>query len=182
MRRRTIHVDLPEACNLVSRFPGGQETERGIALDLSFECKLCPGKETHGNARLTGICEAARDGIGELCRNQFVTDLRWPGRYIVKTVVTHRTPPVCAQPRRRPSALWIAAKQHDLLMSTATAILPKSNAALPCATARGYLCSEPPITNERRKSDEQRNANLHAGCATGTGRARVVEGIRAAHS
>jgi hypothetical protein len=30
-----------------------------------------------------------------LCRYQFVADLGGPGRNIVKTVVTHRTPPVC---------------------------------------------------------------------------------------
>src|SRR5262249_55130522 len=116
MRCWTVHVDLPKAGNLVRRFPGRQETERGVAFDLFFECKLGPRKQTYGNARLTWICEAARDGIGELCRDQFVTDLRRSGRYVVETVVTHRTPPVCAQPRRRPSALRIAAKQHDLLM------------------------------------------------------------------
>jgi hypothetical protein len=126
----------------VGRFPGGQETERGIAFDFFFECKFGPWQQTDSHARLGRIRKAPRYRIGKLGRDQPVPDSCGSGRYVVKTVVTHRTPPVCAQPRRRPSAPWIAANHHDQLMSLATAILPNSTrAALPRATVTGYLCS-----------------------------------------
>ena len=45
---------------------GGQETERSIALDFLFECELSSWQQAHGYARLSGITEAARDGIWKL--------------------------------------------------------------------------------------------------------------------
>jgi hypothetical protein len=91
--RPVIEVDLAEASHLVRQFPGGQEPERSVAFDLFFECKFRPRQQTDSYARLTGIAEAARNGIGKLCRYKLVTDLGDSGRNGMKTVVTHRTTP-----------------------------------------------------------------------------------------
>src|SRR5262245_32634148 len=66
IRRRLSEVGLSEASHFVRCFPGGQETERSIALDFFFECQLSPWQQAHGYARLTGITEAARNGIWKL--------------------------------------------------------------------------------------------------------------------
>ena len=66
MGRRPIEIDLAEASHFVCRFPGGQEAERSIAFDFFFERKFSPGQKADGYARLTGIAEAARDGIWKL--------------------------------------------------------------------------------------------------------------------
>jgi hypothetical protein len=101
MHCRVLEVDLAEASHFVREFPGGQEREPSVAFDFFFECKFCARQQADGNARLPGITEAARDRISKMCRYKLVTDLGGSGRNVVKTVVTHRTPPVCAQPQRR---------------------------------------------------------------------------------
>src|SRR5262249_39796437 len=92
VRCQPIEIDLAEAGDLVGRFSGEQEP--GFAFDFFFVCKFRPGQQTDSYARLTGITEAARDRIWKLCRYKLVTDLGGSGPNVVKTVVTHRTPPV----------------------------------------------------------------------------------------
>src|SRR5262249_8929499 len=94
MVRQPMEIHLPEAGDLVGRLSGRQEPERTIALDLFFECKFCPRQQTDGHARLARVRKAARDRTGKLCRYKLVADLGGSGRNAVKTVVTHRTPPV----------------------------------------------------------------------------------------
>src|SRR5215813_13039487 len=104
VRRRPIEIDLAEAGDLVGPFSGRQEPERTFALDLFFECKFRPREQTDGHVRVAWVRKAARDRIWKLCRYKLVADLGRSGRNMVKTVVTHRTPPVVHKPRRRPSA------------------------------------------------------------------------------
>src|SRR5262244_1216056 len=94
VRRRPIEIDLAEAGDLVGRLSGRQEPDRTIALDLFFECKFRPREQTDGHARLARVRKAARDRIWKLCRYNHVADLGGSGPNAVKTVVTHRTPPV----------------------------------------------------------------------------------------
>src|SRR5262249_12206516 len=93
VRRRPIEIDLAEAGDLVGRFSGRQEPERTYALDLFFECKFRPRQQTDGHARLARVRKAASDRIWKLRRYKLVADLGGSGRNMVKTVVTHRTPP-----------------------------------------------------------------------------------------
>jgi hypothetical protein len=90
VHRRLIEVDLAEASHLVRQFPGGQEREPSVSFDFFFvECKFCAWQQADGNARLPGVTEAPRNGIGKMCRYKLVADLGGSGRNGVKTVVTH---------------------------------------------------------------------------------------------
>src|SRR5262249_24261217 len=126
VRRRPMEIHLPEAGDLVGRLSGRQEPERTIALDLFFECKFRPREQTDGHPRLARVRKAARDRIWKVCRYKRVADLGGSGRNVVKTVVTHRTPPVCAQPRRRPSALTLQQSSMTILWLALGWLAPKA--------------------------------------------------------
>src|SRR5262249_28299280 len=94
MVRQPMEIHLPEAGDLVGRLSARQEPERTFALDLFLECKFCPREQTDGYVRVARVRKAARDRTWKLCRYKLVADLGGSGRNMVKTVVTHRTPPV----------------------------------------------------------------------------------------
>src|SRR5262249_21130830 len=98
VHRAVIEVDLAEASHLVRQFPGGQEVERRVAFNFSFECKFRSRQQTDSYVRLTGITEAACDRIWKICSYELVTDLGGSGRNGVKTIVTHQTTPFVHNP------------------------------------------------------------------------------------
>src|SRR6476660_8651563 len=100
MRGRSIEIDPSKARNLMAGFPGRKEPERRIAFDFIFERQLRPRQQTDCHARLGWIRKAARYRIWKVGRYQLVADRCGPGCNIMKTVVTHRTPPICPQRRR----------------------------------------------------------------------------------
>src|SRR4030095_8784707 len=116
VRQPLIEVHLPEAGDLVARHSGLPHPGRREASDVFFECKLCTREQTDGYAGLAWIRKAARDRISKECRYKLVTDFGWSGRNVVKTVVTHRTPPVVQQPRRRPSSLGSQPIRHGMCL------------------------------------------------------------------
>ena len=117
MMRRLLEVHLPEAGDLVGALWGPPESERRVAPDLFFECKFCPREQTDGYARLAWVRKAERDRIWKMCRYKLVADLGGSGRNMVKTVVTHRTPPLCTT-WAAPLSTRITAEQHDHLMAS----------------------------------------------------------------